>query len=88
MIEQTYPGYDDHRKHFNILLKAFTDKRYVTVDGKHLFFIFQPHAILEVEKVTAFWREMAEKSGLKGLYLVGFYWVPFGFLKNTVLMLW
>ena len=41
LIEQTYPGYDDHRNHFDFLLKAFTDRRYVTVDGKPLFLIFK-----------------------------------------------
>ncbi|MGZ6303272.1 MAG: glycoside hydrolase family 99-like domain-containing protein, partial [Ktedonobacteraceae bacterium] len=30
----------------------------------------------EVKKVTDLWREMAEKSGLKGLYLVGYSWHP------------
>lgn len=80
LIEQTYPGYDDHRKHFDTLLKAFTDRRYVTVDDKPLFIIFSPSKIPEVKKVTDFWREMAEKSGLKDLYLVGLSpdhcWVP------------
>ena len=28
--EQTYPGLDDHEAHFNWLLKAFSDPRYLT----------------------------------------------------------
>jgi lipopolysaccharide biosynthesis protein len=76
LIEQKYPGYDDHRKHFSLLLKAFTDRRYFTVDGNPLFVIFRPSEIPEVEKVTDFWREMAERSGLKGLYMVGYASVP------------
>jgi lipopolysaccharide biosynthesis protein len=74
LIEQTYPGRGDHEKHFYELLKAFMDSRYVTVDGKPLFLIYQPSKIPEVKKVTDFWRTMAEKSGLKGLYLVGYSW--------------
>lgn len=75
LIEQTYPEVEDHRKHFNTLLKAFMDRRYVTVDGKPLFLIYRPYdEIPEVQKVTDFWREMALKSGLKGLYLAGISW--------------
>ena len=77
LIEQTYPGYDDHRKHFDVLLRAFTDRRYVTVDGKPLFLIYNPRSIPEIKKVTDLWREWAEQAGLKGLYLVGFSWSPF-----------
>jgi lipopolysaccharide biosynthesis protein len=76
LIEQTYPGNDDHRNHFDFLLRAFMDKRYVTVDGKPLFIIFQPLEIPEVKKMTDMWREWAEHAGLKGLYLVGFSWSP------------
>jgi lipopolysaccharide biosynthesis protein len=74
LIEQTYPGIEDHEEHFYALLKAFMDRRYVTIDGKPLFLIYQPYEIPAVKKVTDFWRDMAEKSGLKGLYLIGYSW--------------
>ena len=77
LIEQTYPGDDDHRNHFDFLLRAFTDRRYVTVDGKPLFLIFKPLEIPEVKKMTDLWREWAEQAGLKGLYLVGYFLSPF-----------
>lgn len=70
LIEQTYPGEDDHRAHFNSLLPAFVDNRYVTVDGKPLFIIFAPLDIPDIHRVTDLWREMALKAGLKGLHLV------------------
>jgi lipopolysaccharide biosynthesis protein len=71
LIEQTYPSFDDHRAHFETLLHAFRDPRYVTVDGKPLFLIYRPRDLPKIAKVTQFWRELAEKAGLKGLYLVG-----------------
>ena len=74
LIEQTYPGFEDHEKHFYELLKAFMDSRYATVEGKPLFLIYRPSEIPEVKKVIDFWREMAKKSGLKGLYFVGYSW--------------
>jgi hypothetical protein len=76
LIRQTYPGFEDHRQHFDTLLKAFKDKRYVTVDGKPLFLIREPQEIPEVKRLTDFWRKMAEEAGLRGLYLVEFGWNP------------
>ena len=71
LIEQTYPGLDDHRAHFSFLLRAFSDHRYLTVDDKPLFYIYRPHEIPEVKRVTDLWRELAYRAGLKGLHLVG-----------------
>ncbi|MBS0174821.1 MAG: glycoside hydrolase family 99-like domain-containing protein [Nitrospira sp.] len=71
LIEQTYPGMDDHRQHFDWLMRAFTDPRYITVDGKPLFLIYNPPDIPDVRKVMDFWRALADKAGLKGLHLVG-----------------
>lgn len=74
LITQTYPGCDDHRAHFYTLLRAFSDSRYVTVDGKPLFLIYDPMSIPDIHALTDFWRELAHKSGLKGLHLVGMAW--------------
>lgn len=71
LIEQTYPGTSDYKNHFYELLKAFSDDRYAKVDGKPLFVIYRPMEIPDVTRVTDFWRQLALRSGLKGLYLVG-----------------
>lgn len=71
LIEQTYPGYKDHVKHFNVLLKAFTDERYIKIDGKPVFLIFRPNELHESVNVIEFWKELALKAGLKGLYMIG-----------------
>jgi len=71
LIEQTYPGMEDHRMHFNEWLEAFRDSRYILVDEKPLLLIYRPLEIPDILKVTEFWRELAVKSGLTGLYLVG-----------------
>ena len=71
LMEQTYPGWDDHAAHFDWLLKAFRDRRYLTVDGKPIFVIYSPRDIPEVNQVMAFWRARAEEAGLPGLYLIG-----------------
>jgi lipopolysaccharide biosynthesis protein len=71
LIEQTYPGINDHETHFYYLLRAFTDSRYMTVDGKQIFLVYKPMQLPEAVRVTDYWREMALKAGLKGLYLIG-----------------
>ncbi len=81
LLEQTYPGDDDHQAHFNELLPAFIDRRYVTVDGKPLFLIYRPNEIPDVRRTMEFWRNLAVKAGLKGLHVVAVLhhkntWIP------------
>ncbi len=71
LIEQVYPGWDDHAAHFDWLLQAFTDSRYITLDDKPVFLIYKPDDIPDVQKVMDFFRERALKAGLPGLHLVG-----------------
>jgi hypothetical protein len=72
LLEQRYPGMEDHKKHFYWLLKAFTDKRYMTVDGKPILVIYEPGDIPDVRRVMDFWRELAHRSGLPGLHLIAY----------------
>ncbi|OLE50456.1 MAG: hypothetical protein AUI36_19340, partial [Cyanobacteria bacterium 13_1_40CM_2_61_4] len=71
LIEQTYPGRSDHEAHFRVLLDAFADPRYVTVDGAPLFVVYAPHELPDARRTTDLWRELAVKAGLTGLHLVG-----------------
>jgi len=70
LIEQTYPGLEDARNHFKELLRAFTDARHLLVDGRPVFVIYAPESLPNAERTTDLWRELAERAGLKGLYLV------------------
>lgn len=71
LIEQTYPGMDDHKRHFEWLLQAFNDPRYIEVDGKPIFLIYNPSGIPNIQNVVDYWRKLADQAGLKGLHLVG-----------------
>lgn len=70
LIEQTYPGEADHRAHFATLLPAFRDPRYIRVDGKPMFIIYQPLQMPDVSGTLRFWRAMAADAGLAGLHVV------------------
>lgn len=71
LLVQTYPGDDDIIAHFNNVLPAFQDKRYITVDGKPLFVIYAPLDYQECSHFIAMWRDLAIKAGLKGIHFVG-----------------
>ncbi len=70
LIEQTYPGAADDQAHFDHVLPAFIDDRYVTVDGRPLFYVFRPEQLPEPGAFVERWQTMAQRAGLPGLYLV------------------
>jgi len=71
LMEQVYPGREDDIKHFMSLLPAFKDKRYITIDGKPVFALFEPIYHPHVKEWIALWRELAEEHGLPGIYFIG-----------------
>lgn len=86
---QEYGGEADDFAHFEWLLKAFRDPRYIKVDGKPLFLIYRPMDIPNVENTLALWRQLAGSAGLQGLYVIAIrisldktvdgYWLKQGF---------
>ena len=72
LIEQTYPGRTDFRKHFESLRLAFDDPRYFRVEGKPVFVVYAPRSIPQPREFADTWRDLAAHAGLKGIYLVGF----------------
>jgi hypothetical protein len=70
LIEQLYPGQDDEIAHFQLLLKAFRDKRYLRVNNKPIFMIYRPGDIPDLGAMLQHFRRMATEAGLPGLYLV------------------
>ena len=70
LMEQTYPGIEDDTAHFMSLLTAFKDSRYITVDDKPVFFLFNPWEHTRVKEWIETWQRLARENGLKGLYLV------------------
>lgn len=71
LIKQTYPGEEDYINHFNALLPAFKDKRYIRVDGKILFLLQKPEDNPDMPRFIEVWRKLAQENGLKDFYFVG-----------------
>ena len=70
IAEQLYPGREDYELHFKTMLPAFKDKRYITVDGKLLFIVWNPN-IPEMKDFIETWRRLALENGFKGIHFVG-----------------
>ena len=71
IFEMKYPGVKDYEDHFNYCLPAFLDKRYIRVEGKPIFLIWQPKTMPDVREFMEYWRKRALESGLPGLHFVG-----------------
>ena len=69
--EQTHrPDRSLWERHFDYLVKAWSDDRAIKIDGKPVFLVYRAHRIQQIDKMFDFWREMAHERGLAGLYLV------------------
>ena len=70
LMEMVY-NEDEYRKHFYDVLPAFKDKRYITVDGKPLFYIWSALALPNPAEFIQLWQQLAKENGLEGIYFVG-----------------
>lgn len=78
IMEQTYPGEDDNRMHFEYCLPFFKDKRYITFDGRPVFFIYKPLKFKAVQDFMAQWNSWVREEGVAD----SFYWMAMSENKN------
>jgi len=71
LAKQEYPGETDYRRHFDYVLQAFVDPRYVRVNGKPLFLIYRPAELPDAKAFISLWRTLAVEAGLPGIFFVG-----------------
>lgn len=72
LAEQKYLGEEDDILHFNALLPAFKDPRYMKIDGKLIFMIYQPLLFKDVTRFMNLWNKLAKENGLNGFYFIGY----------------
>lgn len=70
LLEMVY-NKEEYIKHFNEVLPAFKDKRYIQVDGKPLFLVFRPLEIPNPKEFIDLWQSLAKEQGLNGIHFVG-----------------
>jgi hypothetical protein len=70
LMVQEYPGRADEKRHFEWALPAFRDPRYLTVNGRPMFVVFDPGDMPSTSDFIDHWRELANAAGLPGIYFV------------------
>lgn len=70
LIAQTYNGIEDYTSHFYAMLPAFKDPRYIKVDGKIVFGMFDP-CFSEYTTFSETWNRLAKENGLEGFFFFG-----------------
>ena len=71
MIMKMEYSREDYIRHFNYLLPAFRDPRYITVDGKPIFAVWNPRGIPDCRQFIDLWQKLAHENGLSGIHFVG-----------------
>ena len=69
LMKQTYST-EDYIKHFNYLLPAFQDNRYIRIDNKPCFVIWHPYDIPDIKEFIELWNRLALENGLDGIYFI------------------
>jgi len=69
LIEQKYLGIEDFMKHFDYAYKAFIDPRYIFINEKPVYYIFDPKKI--PSDFISMWNKWAVDKGLKGVCFIG-----------------
>lgn len=70
LIEQKYLGDADYRMHYEFLLKAFKDPRYIKYNGMPVFMIYDANSV--PTELLTLWQKWIKEDGFKdGIYFVG-----------------
>lgn len=70
ICEMKYPGDEDYIAHFNWCLKAFKDERYIKVDGKPFFLVYDATALPDAKHFFDLWNKLAVENGFPGMHFV------------------
>lgn len=68
LLGQNYSAEDD-LAHIRWLISAFTDRRYIRIDGKPLFLVYRARHLPDARATTDLWRQEAQRQGVGELYL-------------------
>lgn len=70
LIEQRYGDIEQWKEHFDYLLPFFQDDRYIHIDGKPVFLIYQINKIGCFNRMIDYWNQLAIENGMAGLYII------------------
>lgn len=82
LIEQRYGKEEQWKAHFEYLLPFFKDSRYITIDGKPVFLIYQINKIGCFNQMMDYWNALSRENGLSGIYIIDMLTVDGKICKN------
>jgi Glycosyltransferase WbsX len=68
LVPQHYTDEDD-LEHIRWLIEAFSDDRYIKINGRPLVLIYRPSLLPEPTRMTDLWRGEAQRAGFPDLFL-------------------
>jgi hypothetical protein len=68
LVRQEFSEEDD-RAHIRYLIRAFSDPRYITIDGRPLMLIYRPTLVPDLMRTSEIWRQEVQKAGFPDIYL-------------------
>lgn len=72
LAELIYGDENEWKKHFDFLLPYFKDRRYIKVDNKPVFAIYNQHNNGKLLKsMFRYWNTLAMQSGFEGVFVIG-----------------
>ncbi|MDZ7320185.1 glycoside hydrolase family 99-like domain-containing protein [Kosakonia sacchari] len=72
IFKQTHENNRDiWKKHYDYLLRFWKDPRYLRIDGKPVFSIYNPHLIKNAKEMFAYWNQLLHEDLGCELYFVG-----------------
>lgn len=72
ILEQTYPGKQDIREHFEYLLPMFKDKRYYKIDSRLVFVIYDFKGFPDFDSFKELWNQLAKANDLPEFYFLAY----------------
>lgn len=71
LIKQSYPGWKDHRSHYEYLRRYFEDRRYFTIEKRPILAIFRPRSIPDKSGFVDMLKKWTIEDGFGELYMIG-----------------
>lgn len=69
LVEQKYGGEQDWKTHIDYLIPFFKDERYIKIDNKPFFAIYEANSIPNLDEMITYWENELKKHGIEGVYV-------------------
>ncbi len=83
LIEQQYEGEEGYIAYFEYLLPFFKDERYIKIDNKPMFHVYQLLEIPDVDVFLSVFNRLAKLNGFDGVYLIATRGTESEYIKNN-----